>query len=61
MVTKKLDVIVQTEMSKRGSSYYVLKVDLGYRKAVLSVDRGLIAEVLGISVKELVEKMGKEV
>lgn len=61
MITRKLDVIVQTEKSKTGNEYCALKVDLGYRKAVLSVDRNLIAEILGISIKELIEKMGKEV
>lgn len=61
MITKKLDVIVKTEKSKDGKPYVALKVDLGYRKATLSVDRSLIAEILGISVKELIEEMGKEV
>ncbi len=56
MIEKNLKVTVQKEKSKEGREYIVMLADLGYRKAAVTFDRSLIAELLGMSVKELYEK-----
>lgn len=56
MIEKNLKVTVQKGKSKEGNDYIVMKVDLGYRKAAITFDKYLIAEICGISVKELYEK-----
>lgn len=48
-----MKLYVACSTSKRGSKYYALVLDLGYRKHFLSFDTSLCAEVLGISVEEL--------
>ena len=48
-----MKLYVTCSTSKRGSKYYALVLDLGYRKHFLSFDTSLCAEVLGISVEEL--------
>lgn len=51
--TKKL--IVSIFQSKRsGKPTYALVLDLGYTKKFLSFDTSLIAEVLGVSVVDLI-------
>lgn len=35
---------------KNGKLYRVLEVDLGYRKAVITFDEGIISEMLGCSI-----------
>lgn len=51
---KKMKMYVQVEISKKsGSKYVALVLDLGYRKAFLSFDSNLCAEVLQISVQQL--------
>lgn len=57
MIEKNLKVTVQKRKNKEDNEYVAMIVDLGYRKAILTVDRGLIAEVCGISIKELYEKL----
>lgn len=56
MIEKNLKVTVQKNKNKEGKEYVVMSVDLGYRKAAITFDRYLIAEICGISVKELYEK-----
>lgn len=56
MIEKNLKVIVQKK-NKEGRDYVVMEADLGYRKAAITFDRALIAELLGISIKELYEKL----
>lgn len=56
MIEKNIKVTVQKNKSKEGKEYIAMNVDLGYRKAVITFDKYLIAEICGISVKELYEK-----
>ena len=44
---------VTCSTSKRGTKYYALVLDLGYRRHFLSFDTSLCAEILGVSVEEL--------
>lgn len=54
---KHLDMKVGYLKSKEGNEYLALFFDLGYTRKVLSVDRATIAEILGISVRELLEEI----
>lgn len=56
MIEKNLKVTVQKQKNKEGKEYIVMVADLGYRKAAITFDRSLIAELLGMSIKELYEK-----
>ena len=47
---------VKTGKSKTGKPYYCLCCDLGYTTKALTFDLSLIAELLGMSVVELVAK-----
>lgn len=57
MIEKNLKVTVQKKQNKEGKEYVVMQVDLGYRKAAITFDKSLIAELLGMSIKELYEKL----
>lgn len=57
MIEKNLKVMVQKNKNKEGKEYIVMQVDLGYREAAITFDRWLIAELLGMSIKELYEKL----
>lgn len=48
-----LDLKIGYLKSKEGNEYMALYFDLGYTRKVLTVDRATIAEILGISVREL--------
>lgn len=52
-----ITVEVQKKKNKNGNEYVALVVDLGYRKAVLTFDRSLIAELYGMSIRELYESI----
>lgn len=53
---KELKVIVKT--GKNGNLYTALVAELGYRTAYLSFDRNLCAELVGVSVPELMSGEG---
>lgn len=44
---------VECRISKGGKPYVGLICDLGYRKVLITVDRFLISEILGITVADL--------
>lgn len=49
-----MKVVVEVSISKKsGNQYAALVADLGYRKAYLSFDTNLIAEILNCSVRDV--------
>ena len=55
-----MKIYVEKRTSKKtGNPYVALTIDLGYRKAVLSYDYNLCAEVLKISVAQMYEELNR--
>lgn len=48
-----MKILVKVKKSQKGHLLSMLMVDLGYRKTVLSWDNSICAEILDISVREL--------
>ena len=48
---------VEARKSKAGNTYYALVCDLGYTKKLISVNVSDIAELLGVSVVELINNI----
>lgn len=46
-------LLYQKKLSKKGSIYHCLSVDLGYRNIPLTFSREIIAEILDVSFSEL--------
>ena len=53
--TKNVNLEVIFKNSKSGKPISMLCVDLGYRKLALSFDDVVIAEIMGVSVGELIK------
>lgn len=58
MEKRELKVVVKN--GKNGKPYTALVMELGYRQAFLSFDRNLCAELLGISVPDLMSEVNVE-
>ena len=58
MKERELKVVVKN--GKNGKPYTALVMDLGYRQAFLSFDRDLCAELLGVSVLDLMSEVDVE-
>lgn len=58
MEKKELKVIVK--IGKNEKPYTALVMDLGYRQAFLSFDRNLCAELVGVSITELMSEVNVE-
>lgn len=46
-------VVEYKQSDKTGKYYYCLSLDLGYRTVALSFEPAVIAEILGVSVREI--------
>lgn len=55
-----MKIYVERRLSKKnGNPYVALSVDLGYRKAMVSYDYNLCAEVLKMSVQQMYEELNR--
>lgn len=53
-----MKIYVEKRLSKKnGNPYVALTIDLGYRKAMLSYDYNLCAEVLKMSVSQMYDEL----
>lgn len=50
-------LFVEKRKSKSGNSYIALVCDLGYSKKIISVNTSDIAELIGVSVVELIKSV----
>lgn len=48
-----MKLYVEKRLSKSGSPYVALIVDFGYAKRILTMDKGVISEILNVKLSEV--------